>query len=412
MTFKGFTSRVVHHDRLRGLESGAIHAPIFNSVLYGYEDAQDLVDVFQGKTEHHTYARQSTPTLPHLQSLVTMLDAGRDTLLFSSGMAATAAIFLSLLKAGDHLIASRYLFGNTHSLLGTLEQFGIQVTRVDPTETDAVRQAMTPHTRMVFVETVANPGTEIPDLEGIGQWCEENGILFVVDNTLTTSYLFQPKQVGAHLIMTSLTKYFNGHGNVLAGAVTDTGLFNWQNYPNIYSAYRQGDPASWGLKQIKKKSLRDMGASLSSESSVQIALGAETLALRMERACANAMALAHMLDQHPIVSHVYYPGLPNHPQYERATELFRGFGGLLSFDVDSHIDPITVLNKVLIAINATHLGDNRTLALPVAQTIFHEMGAKNREEQGIQDGMIRCSVGIEDTEDLINSFRVALDSLL
>jgi O-acetylhomoserine (thiol)-lyase len=408
MSFKGFTTQVVHHDRLCQLESGAVHAPIFNSVLYGYDDAQGLVDVFQGRASGHAYARQSTPTMNMLQSLVTSLEGGVGSLVFSTGMAAITATFLSLLKAGDHVIASRFLFGNTHSLFGTLRDFGIEVTLLDPTESSAVAAAIKPNTRMVFVETLANPGTQIPDFEGIGQLCDEKGLLFVVDNTLTTSYLFSAKAMRAHLVVMSLTKYFGGHGNVLAGSVTDTGLFDWSQYPNIFPAYRTGDPVNWGLTQIKKKALRDMGASLSSDAAAQMALGAETMALRMERACDNAAALAQLLSHQSQIERVYHPSLAEHPQHERAQGVFRRFGGLLSFDLKPSIDPVSFLNSVKITINATHLGDNRTLALPVALTIYHEMGAENRRAQQINEGMIRCSVGIEDTQDLLESFSQAL----
>lgn len=407
MSFKGFTTRIVHHDRLCQLESGAVHAPIFNSVLYGYDDAQGLVDVFQGRASGHAYARQSTPTMNLLQSLVTDLEGGQGSLVFGTGMAAITAVFLSLLKAGDHVVASRFLFGNTHSLFGTLRDFGIEITLLDPTEVATVAEAVRPNTRMVFVESLANPGTQIPDFAGISALCQEKNILFVIDNTLTTSYLMRPKDVGAHLAVMSLTKYFCGHGNVLAGSVTDTGLFDWSNYPNIFPAYRKGDPAQWGLTQIKKKALRDMGASLSSESAAQISLGAETMALRMDRACENAAALAKMMRDLPQVEKVYHPCLPDHPQHARAEQFFRHFGGLLSFDLKSSIDPVAFLNSVKISINATHLGDNRTLALPVAKTIYHEMGADNRRAQNINEGMIRCSVGIEDTQDLLESFAEA-----
>jgi len=406
--FKGFTSQVVHHDRLRGLDSGAVHAPITNSVLFGYEQVQGLVDVFQGKRQGHAYARQSTPTHPHLQSLISQLEQGRSSLLFGTGMAAITAIFMALLQSGDHLIASRFLFGNTHSLINTLERFGVKVSLVDTTKLSQIDQAIQENTRMVFLETLANPGTQIPDFEPIAKLCDQHQLIFVVDNTLTTPYLFQPATVGAHLSVSSLTKYFCGHANALGGCVTDTGRFNWQNFDGIYSNYRKNDPADWGMTQIRKKALRDMGASLSPQACSQLAIGAETLALRMERACSNALAVAQFLDQHPLVSHVYYPGLTDHPQHELAKKYFRHFGGLVSFDLVDTIDPLAFLDKLSITINATHLGDNRTLALPVAQTIFYEMGPENRRAQGIKDHMIRCSVGIEDEEDLLSSFSEAL----
>ncbi|GAB1622549.1 cystathionine gamma-synthase family protein [Agarivorans albus] len=410
MSFKGFTTQLVHCDRLAGVEDGAVHAPIHNSVPYGYAATQDLVDVFQGKQVGHAYARQSTPTLDYLQRKIAMLDESVASLVFGTGMAAIGTVFLTLLKAGDHIVASRFLFGNTSSIFGTLKGYGIEVTLVDATSSDAVEQACQANTKMVFVETIANPATQIVDLAGIGKLCEQRGLVYVVDNTLTSSYLFQPKSVGASLIITSLSKYVGGHGNALGGSVSDTGLFDWSAYPNIFEGYRSGDPKMWGINQIKKKGLRDFGGALSSQAAHLLSVGAETMALRMERQCANALALAKVLDEHPKVAKVYYPGLASHPQHQRASELFKHYGALVSFDLVDGINSTEFLDKTNIVINATHLGDNRTLALPVAQTIYFEMGLEARQASGISETMIRCSIGIEDTEDLLKDFEQALAS--
>src|SRR5690606_24613991 len=238
--------------------------------------------------------------------------------------------------------SSKYIFGNTNSLLGTLANFGVEITLVDATDLAQVHAARRPETRMVSVESLANPGTFVCDLDGIGQWCAQEKLLYVVDNTLSTPWLCTGKSVQAGLVVNSLSKHIGGHANALGGAVTDTGLFDWSNYPNISEVYRKGNPASWGLTQIRKKGLRDMGASMSSEAAHRIAVGAETLALRMERACHNANELARMLHSHPRVAKVNYPGLPNHPQHERASALFMvkapdggsapRYGALLSFE--------------------------------------------------------------------------------
>lgn len=408
---KGFTSRIVHHDRLQGFADGPIHAPVYNSVPYGYETTEALVDVFQGKATGHAYARQSTPTTDALQSMINQAEGGLGTLVFATGMAALNATLFALLKQGDHVIASQYLFGNTFSLLTTLENFGVSVSFVDLTDADEAKAAQRPTTRLVFAETIANPGTQIADLQALGQWCQQEQLIFMVDNTITSPYLFNPATVGASLVMNSLSKYFSGHGTVLGGAVTDTGLFDWQDYPNIFEGYRTGDAKKWALTQIKKKALRDMGGTLSSDAAYQIAVGAETMALRMDRACHNALTLARMLQSHAKVSHVYYPGLENHPQHHRARSWFRHSGAILSFDLVEGTDCADLLNRIDLVINATHLGDNRTLALPMASTIFYEMGPARRAEFGINERMIRCSVGIEDTDDLIEAFKAALDEL-
>ena len=407
MTALGFTTKIVHADHQLGLEAGAVHAPIHNSVPFGFKDVQGLIDVFQGQPGH-AYARSSTPTLDALCKKIQKIDNGIATAVFSCGMSAIVATFLTLLKSGDHLICSRFLFGNTTSLLGTLQDYGIDVTLVDATDINDVTAALNSNTKMVFVETIANPVTQVSALAEIGDLCEENGLVYVIDNTITSSYLFDATTVKASLIVTSLSKYVAGHGNAMGGSVTDTGLFNWENYPNIYEGYRKGDSKMWGISQIKKKGLRDMGACLSSQGAHLISVGSETMELRMDRQAINTMALAKLLDAHPKVAKVYYPGLENHPQHQRAKTLFNGYGALLSFDLIDGIDCCDFLNKLNLVISATHLGDNRTLALPVAPTIYFEMGLALRQQMGISENMIRCSIGIENTADLIADFEQAL----
>jgi O-acetylhomoserine (thiol)-lyase len=408
---KGFTTKILHHDRLRGTEHGAVHQPIHTSSQYAYADVRGLVEVFQGKPGF-SYARQGTPTTAALEAKLAQMEGAVGAITFSTGMAALAAVFTTLLKSGDHLLASQYLFGNTNSLFGTLAQLGIEVTLVDATDLDQIKAGVRANTRMIFVETIGNPGTQIADLAGIGEFARANGLVYLVDSTLTSPYLLQARDVSASLVMHSLSKHIAGHAQALGGAVIDTGLFDWQLYPNILDTYRKGDAKGWALTQIKKKGLRDMGATLAAEPAHRISLGAETLALRLERACANALTLAQMLDQHDAVAKVAYPGLPHHPQHQRASDLFGArFGTLLSFTLEPSIDCIEFLNKLTLPVLATHVGDTRTLALPAAQTIYHEMGAAMRAKMGIDDGLVRVSVGIEDTDDLISDVRQALDAI-
>jgi O-acetylhomoserine (thiol)-lyase len=264
---------------------------------------------------------------------------------------------------------------------------------------------------MVFMETIANPGTQLVDLAAIGDLCEAQNILYVLDNTMTTPYLLKGKEVKAGLVMNSLSKMICGHANALGGSVTNTGLFDWSEYPNIYDDYKSGDSSAWGLLQIRKKGLRDMGATLSADAAHRIAVGSESMELRMERSCSNALALAQFLEQQPGVVSVSYPGLSSHPQHERAKDLFgdRGFGSLLAFELQPEIDCIDFLNRLNIVLLATHLGDTRTLSLPVAKTIYHEMGPEKRKEMGIADGLLRVSLGIENENDLISDFTQALN---
>jgi O-acetylhomoserine (thiol)-lyase len=407
---QGFTTAILHSDRGAPIEHGSLHKPLHVSVAYGYRDARDLANVFQGKAQGYAYGRQGNPTSAALEEKVNRMEDGVGTVCFGTGMAAIGAIMLALLRNGDHIVASSFLFGNTNSLFNTLATQGIDVTFVDATAAAAVEAAIVPATRLVFVETIANPRTQIADLAGIGQLCARRGIVYVVDNTMTSPYLFQPKAVGATLIVNALTKYIGGHGNALGGSVTDTGCFDWTSFPNIYDNYKGPKRAMWGITQLRKKGLRDFGGTLSAEQSHHLAVGAETLALRMDRQCTNALALAQWLDVHPNVRAVYYPGLASHAQHARAGELFRAYGALLSFELDPSLDCFDFLNRLENVVLSSNLGDNRTLAIPVAHTIYYEMGAQRRASMGIAESLIRISVGIEDRDDLIADFAQALDN--
>ncbi|MBK7615179.1 MAG: cystathionine gamma-synthase family protein [Burkholderiales bacterium] len=405
----GFATEQVHADRHFGVEHGGLRKPIHTSVQYGFDKVEDLIGVFQGTFKGgYNYARQGTPTTAALESRITRMEGGVGTVCFATGMAAISAIFFTLLKAGDHIVSSRYVFGNTNSILGTLENFAVEVSKVDTCSVSEVAAALRPNTRMVFVETVANPGTQIPDLEAIGALCRERGLVYVVDNTVTSPWLFQPRVVGASMIVNSLTKSIAGQGSALGGAVTDTGLYDWTTYPNIAANYRSGDAKTWGLAQIRKKGLRDMGGALSSEHAHAIASGAETLPLRVDRASQTALALAQHLQAHPAVAAVHYAMLPSHPQHARASKLFKAGTWLMAFELRDTSQLNTVLNRLQLAVKATGLGDTRTLVIPVAPTIFWEAGPEVRARMRIADGLIRVSVGLEDLADLIADFDQAL----
>ncbi len=370
MSTASLTTQILHADRLAGPEHGATLQPLHLSAGFSYGRAKDLVDVFQGARSGHVYARQGNPTTAALEAKLNVLEGAIGTASFATGMAAITATMVALLKSGDHVVASQYLFGNTASWLGTLQRLGCEVSFVDASSAKHVEQAIRPATRMVFVETIANPCTQVADLEGIGALCARLGVVYVVDNTITTPSLFRPKDVGASLVVNSLSKGICGHGNALGGSVSDTGLFDWSEFDNIYPTYRKGPAKGWGILQIRKKGLRDLGATLSAEHSHRISTGVETLELRMDRVCQNAQNLAQWLSESPAVAAIHYPGLPSHPDHTRARHLFKGFGGLLSFEL--------------------------------------KPGPEMRQRMGIADTLVRVSVGIERLEDLLHDFERAL----
>ena len=405
---KGFNTTNLHSDRKDNPEHGVLHKPVHPSVAYGYEDARHLAEVFQGKRPGYNYGRQLNPTVTALQKRITQMEEGIASVAFSTGMAAISSTLLSLLKEDDHIISSAFLFGNTNSFFGTLQKLGIEVTFVDATEARFVENAIQKNTKLVFVETIANPVTQVADLKAIGQLCQTKNLIYCVDNTMTSPCLFLPKSVGASLIVNSLTKYIGGHGNALGGAITDTGLYNWSSFENIYDTYRNEEPELWGITQIKKKGLRDMGASLGPEAAHHLAIGSETLSLRIKKACKNALALAEFCQKHSKIKQTYYPGLSDHPQHERAQQLFKQFGSIFSVDLADDLDCFEFLNAMDNIVSSSNLGDNRTLAIPVAHTIYYEMGPERRASMGISDSMIRFSVGIEEIEDLMQDFEKAL----
>ncbi|MCG8413832.1 MAG: cystathionine gamma-synthase family protein [Pseudomonadales bacterium] len=408
MAKKGFTTTNLHSDRKSKPEHGVLHKAVHPSVAYGYDDARHLAEVFQGKRAGYNYGRQLNPTVTALQDRITAMEDGVASVAFATGMAAIASTMLSLLRQGDHVVSSAFLFGNTNSFFGTLQLLGIEVSFVDATDVAEVEAAITERTKLVFVETIANPVTQVADLSAIGELCKQRGLVYCVDNTMTSPHLFSPKTVGASLIVNSLTKYIGGHGNALGGAITDAGNYDWEAFDNILDTYRKGDAKLWGITQIKKKGLRDMGASLGPEAAHHLAVGSETLPMRMDRACANAQALAEFCSNHAKVKNTFYPGLESHPQHQRAKQLFKNFGAIFSIDLESGVDCFDVLNRMDTIVASSNLGDTRSLAIPVAHTIYYEMGPERRASMGVADSMIRFSVGIEDTEDLLEDFQRAL----
>ena len=408
MRKKGFFTTNLHSDRCDSPEHGVLHKAIHPSVAYGYEDARHLAEVFQGKREGYNYGRQLNPTVTALQNRITKMEDGHASIAFATGMAAISSTMLALLKSGDHLIASSFLFGNTNSFFTTLERFGIEVSFVDATDVSNISAAIKENTRAVFVETIANPATQIADLDAIGELCTDHSILYVVDNTMTSPFLFLPRSAKASLSINALTKYIGGHGNALGGTVTDTGCFDWETYPNIIDDYKAGDHSLWGVLQIKKKGLRDMGGALGPEAAHHLAVGSETLPLRLNRACDNALALAQFCEAHPKISRTFYPGLESHLQHQRAGRLFRKYGAIFSVELADVVDCFEFLNCMDTVVSSSNLGDNRTLGIPVAHTIFYEMGAERRAAMGISDSMVRFSVGIEELEDLLENFEKAL----
>ena len=339
--------------------------------------------MFQGRAQGYAYGRQGNPTSAALEAKVNAMEGGVATRVLRDRHGRDRRDPDRAAQGRRPRRVAQFLFGNTNSLFDTLATHG---TRRDVRRRDRRAQrrgAITPATRLVFVETIANPRTQVADLARIGEVCRARGILYVVDNTMTSPWLFRPVDVGAGLIVNALTKYIGGHGNALGGTVTDTGLFDWTRYPNIADSYKKQKPAMWGITQLRKKGLRDFGATLGAEPAHHIAIGAETLALRMDRQCANALALARFLEAHPRRARRPLPRACRRTRSTRWRVRCSAIPARCSRS-SSHagIDCFAVLDRLRVVVLSSNLGDNRTLAIPVAQTIFYEMGAARRAADG------------------------------
>ena len=384
-----------------------MHKPVHATVAYGYDDARDLAAVFQGTGPGHTYSRQVNPTVEALQAKVTGMEQGVASLCFSTGMAAIGTMLFALLREGDHFISSSFLFGNTTSLFLSFARHGVEVSFVDATDAAAVEEAVRGNTKLVFVETIANPRTQVTALAEVGALCAARGLIYVVDNTMTSPYLFQPASVGRAWWSTASPSTSADTATPSAAPSPKWAPTTGAASPTSNNLAKSRMNGCGRSHQIKKKGLRDFGASLAPEAAHHIAVGAETLALRMERQCATSQSLAAHLEAHDQVRHVYYPGLPGHPQHARANALFRHPGALFSFELDPELDIWAFMNAFEVIVRSTNLGDNRTLAIPVAHTIYHEVGPEWRARMGIADSLIRISVGIEECDDLLDDFRRA-----
>ena len=400
-----FNTSILHSYEKKSSSTG-VHPPIDLSLTFHYPDAQGLVDAFQGRKAGFTYSRSANPTTAELEKKINVMEEGVGTLCFGTGMAALATACFAFLKKGDHVLVSWFLFGNTYNFFKTLARLGIEVTFVDVTKIDEVRKELKKNTKLFFAETIANPNTQIPDWENLSNLLNSKKIVTLIDNTLTSPFLFSPKKLGFSISFNSLSKYIAGHSSALGGSLSDLGNYSWEDEDNILSMYKKKREQSLFITQVKKKGIRDMGGILSPQAAHIISLGSETLTLRMQKQCENALVLANYLREHPAVEYIHYPGLRSHPQHHIAKKYYRYFGALFSFKIKG--DPLDFCNQFQLILRASHLGDNRTLSIPVAQTIFHEASLTEKKTMGIDENLIRLSIGIEDPDDLLADLAGAL----
>jgi O-acetylhomoserine (thiol)-lyase len=405
--------------------TGARATPIYQSASFVFPDSDHAAALFNMERAGHVYSRISNPTVAVLEERIAALEGGVGAIATSSGQAALHLAIVTLLGAGQHIVASRSLYGGSHNLLDfTLPRFGITTTFVDPRDLDAWRAAIRPDTRLLFGETLGNPGLEVLDIPRVSALAHEHGLPLLVDSTFTTPYLIRPFEHGADLVFHSATKFLSGHGVVIGGVLVDGGAFDWNadgvraKFPTLTEPYRgfhdmvfadESTTAAF-LLRARREGIRDFGACMAPFTAFQILQGVETLPLRMERHVANARRIAAFLAQHAFVEQVGYPDLPHHPDHEIAQRLLpRGAGAVFSFAIKgSRAQGRKLIESLNLFSHLANVGDAKSLVIHPASTTHFRMSAADLANAGITEGTIRLSIGLEDPDDLIEDLSRAL----
>ncbi len=392
MAEQGFSTKAIHGAHFHsGQASDPIAFPIFQTASFNFENNDIMEDVNSRRVPGFGYSRGGNPTVDAFERTLALLEGAESACAFASGMAAIHAAITAFVGAGEHLVVTRNVYGGTYNLLtNVLPKMGVQHTFVDMTDLAAVAAAITPQTKMLWAETISNPTTVVLDLPALADLAHARGLLLAVDATFTSPYLSSPIAQGCDLVAHSATKYLSGHGDVIAGAVS----------------------GKTEIMHPVRAIMAGAGGNMAPLEAFLLLRGMKTLELRMERHCQNAQQLAEALAAHPLVETVMYPGLPSHPQHALAQRLLRGFGGMLSFTVKGNTYIARdVVDHLKLAMRAGSLGDADTLAsLPVI-TSHRLMSPADRAATGVSDTLIRVSVGLENSADIIADFVNALDTV-
>ena len=389
----GLGTTAIHAGTLKNLY-GTLAMPIYQTSTFIFDSAEQGGRRFALEEAGYIYTRLGNPTTTTLENKIAALEEGEAGVAMSSGMGAISSTLWTVLKAGDHVVTDKTLYGCTFALMNHgLTRFGVEVTFVDTSNLDEVKNAMKKNTRVVYLETPANPNLKIVDLEALSKLAHTNpNTLVIVDNTFATPYMQKPLKLGADIVVHSVTKYINGHGDVIAGlVVTNKELAD----------------------QIRFVGLKDMtGAVLGPQDAYYIIRGMKTFEIRMERHCANAKKVVEFLNKHPKIEKVYYPGLETHPGYEIAKKQMKDFGAMISFELKGGFEAgKTLLNNLKLCSLAVSLGDTETLIQHPASMTHSPYTKEEREAAGITDGLVRLSVGLENVEDIIADLEQGLEKI-
>lgn len=389
----GLGTTAIHAGTLKNLY-GTLAMPIYQTSTFIFDSAEQGGRRFALEEAGYIYTRLGNPTTTVLEDKIAALEEGEAAVATSSGMGAISSTLWTILKAGDHIVTDKTLYGCTFALMcHGLTRFGIDVTFVDTSNLDEVKNAMRENTRVVYLETPANPNLKIVDIEALAKLAHTNpNTLVIVDNTFATPYMQKPLTLGADIVVHSVTKYINGHGDVIAGLViTNKALAD----------------------QIRFVGLKDMtGAVLGPQDAYYIIRGMKTFEIRMERHCKNARRVVEFLNNHPKIEKVYYPGLETHPGYEIAKKQMKDFGAMISFELKGGFEAgKTLLNSLKLCSLAVSLGDTETLIQHPASMTHSPYTKEEREAAGITDGLVRLSVGLENVEDIIADLEQGLEKI-
>jgi O-acetylhomoserine (thiol)-lyase len=403
----------IHAGQIPDAATGARALPIYQTTSFVFDSAAHAAQLFNLQTFGNVYSRLSNPTVAVLEERVAALEGGRAAVASASGMAAEAMALMTILQAGDHIVAAGALYGGSVTMLAVnLKKFGIETSFVDATDAQAFAAAMRPHTRAVFAESLGNPSLVVLDIAAVAEVAHAHGVPLVIDNTVPSPYLCNPLALGADIVVHSATKYLGGHGTTLGGVVVESGRFPWDN--GNFPGMTEPSPGYHGVKfyetfgdfgftmRCRMESLRVFGAALSPTSAWQILQGIETLPLRMERHCANALAVARFLQGDPRVSFVNYPGLADHAQHALLMRQMRGASGLLAFGVKGgEAAGVKFIESAQFMSHLVNIGDTRTLISHPASTTHRQLDAEQQLAAGVRPDMVRISVGLEHIDDIL-----------
>ena len=409
----GFRTRAIHAGARPDPTTGARAVPIVQSTSFVFEDAADAADLFALQKYGPIYSRISNPTVNAFEERVASLEGGIGGVATATGQSAEFLVIAALCRSGDHIVSSAQLYGGTRTLLEvTLARFGVTTTFIGPGDANAYAAAIKPNTRAIHTEMVANPSGAVPDLEGLAAVAHDAGIPLVVDSTVATPYLCRPIEWGADIVVHSATKFLGGHGTSLGGVVVESGRFPWDNgmFPAMTEPVASyGGLSWWGnfaeygfLTRLRAEQLRDIGPSLSPFNAFLLLQGVETLPQRMDAHLANTRAVVDFLVDHPAVAWVCWPGLPDHPDHERAQRyLPLGAGAVVSFGVVGGRDAgRRFVESVELCSHLANIGDVRTLVIHPASTTHQQLSDEALAAGGVGADLVRISVGLEDPEDI------------